>query len=130
MTRRSQQQKEIERERNNLQGRIQQLQKQEEAGSQMFAALSEIENILTRMLELKKLGLEDSPEFKQLKQRYDILKGLSGSAVTFSTGIIYWCRYSQLPTKRDDHPVAGSRELDSQTVQNLDIGKDSMNVII
>ena len=41
----------------------------------MFAALSEIENILTRMLELKKLGLEDSPEFKQLKQRYDILKG-------------------------------------------------------
>lgn len=75
MTRRSQQQKEIERERNNLQGRIQQLQKQEEAGSQMFAALSEIENILTRMLELEKLGLEDSPEFKQLKQRYDILKG-------------------------------------------------------
>lgn len=75
MTRRSQQQKEIERERNNLQGRIQQLQKQEEAGSQMFAALSEIENILTRMLELKKLGLENSPEFKQLEQRYDMLNG-------------------------------------------------------
>ena len=122
MTRRSQQQKEIERERNNLQGRIQQLQKQEEAGSQMFAALSEIENILTRMLELKKLGLEDSPEFKQLKQRYDILKGF--------IGIIYWCSYPQRPTKRDDHPVAGSRGLDFQTVQNLDIGKDSMNVII
>jgi len=41
----------------------------------MFAALSEIENILTRMLELKKLGLENSPEFKQLEQRYDMLNG-------------------------------------------------------
>lgn len=46
-----------------------------EAGNQTIAALSEIGNILTRMAELKDLGMENSPEYKQLEQRYTMLNG-------------------------------------------------------
>lgn len=45
-----------------------------EAGNQTIAALSEIEIILMRMAELKDQGMENSPEYKRLEQRLNMLK--------------------------------------------------------
>lgn len=77
MKRKTQKQKKEEKERlvTKYNEQLQQLLKQTEAGNQTFAALTEIENILTRMAELKDKGMMDSPEFKQLEQRYDMLNG-------------------------------------------------------
>lgn len=44
-----------------------------EAGMQSVTALEEITHLLNRMIDLQEAGLDDTEEFRQLKQRYEFL---------------------------------------------------------